>query len=165
MATKEEILTLLKKNVISIDEAVEMLNKLGEKPLEDVPSNTSNEFSYEEKVEQMVKETVDDIDFEHVFKIMQEMGWEYTDSNFATHPVTREEVRKTMENCVRDAINHMVKNWEEDDYRGATVGTGGFEAHAWVDEGDTGIQVELKFVPEVGYGGDMEFDYLVSNKQ
>lgn len=163
MATKEEILTLLKKNVISIDEAVEMLNKL-EQPSSSEGPACDPQLSYEEKVEQIVKETVDNIDFEHVFKIMQEMGWEYTDTNFIAHPVTQKEVRETMEHCVRDAIYHMVKNWEEDNYKGATIGTGGFEAHAWVDEGDTVIQVELKFIPEVGYGGDIEFDYLVSNK-
>ena len=160
MATKEEILTLLKKDIISVKEAVEMLNKLDE-TVETEPS----ELTYEEKVEKIVKETIDNIDFEHVFKIMQEMKWQYYGPNFNKHIVTREEVRETMEACVRDAIFYMVKNWEEDGYKGATIGIGGFEAHAWVDEGDTVIQVELKFIPEKGYGGDMEFDDLVSNKK
>ena len=159
MATKEEILTLLKKDVISVKEAIEMLNKLDE-PVETEPS----EPTYEEKVEKLVKETVKNIDFEHVFKIMQEMDWKYPGIDFKPHPLTREEVLETMEFCVRDAIHRMVKNWEENGYKGATVGTGGFEASAWVDEGDTIIQIELKFIPETGIGGDMEFDYLISNK-
>lgn len=158
MATKEEILTLLKKDVISVKEAIEMLNKL-EEPVETEPS----ELTYEEKVEKLVKETVKDIDFEHVFKIMQEMDWKYTGTDFKPHSLTREEVLEKMEFCVRDAINHMVKSWEENGYKGATVGTGGFEASAWVDEGDNLIQVELRFIPETGIG-DMEFDYLISNK-
>lgn len=160
MATKEEILTLLKKDVISVKEAIEMLNKLEEA---DVPTELY-EPTYEEKVEKMVKETVNNIDFEHVFKIMQDMKWQYSGSNFNKHLVTREEVRETMENCVRDAIFYMVKSWEENGYKGATVGTGGFEASAWVDEEDNLIQVELRFIPETGIGGDMEFDYLISNK-
>lgn len=164
--TKKEILDLLKDDVISVDEAVEMLNKLDQAlvVMDEQPTGIEKpKLSYNENIEKIVQDTVNDIDFEYVFKVMQEKGWTYKDSKFNDHPVTREEVRNMMEYCVREALRNMVVNGETDDYLGATVGTGGFEAHAWVDENDTAIQVELKFVPETGFGGDMDIDELMSS--
>lgn len=168
MATKKEILDLLKNDVISVDEAVEMLGKLEQKPavvdeqLNETETKNS-ELTYREKVEKIVKDTVNDIDFNSVFKIMKEKNWTYMGTAFKEHPATEFEVRNFMEECVRDAIRNMVVYGESGEGRSATVGTGGFEAHAWVDEGDTEVQVELKFIPETGFGGNIDYDDLVSN--
>lgn len=160
MATKVEILDLLKRDVITMDEAVEMLNKLEPVKIVHDVVETPKVKTYKEKVEDIVQNAVNDIDFEKVFSIMKNMNWTY---GFDSHPITREEVRSTMEMCVRSAVRKMVYNGVTDEWFSATIGTGGFEAHACVDEGDTVIQVELKFIPYTGFGGDTTINELVSN--
>ena len=168
MATKKEILDLLKNDVISVDEAVEMLGKLDQQPsvVEEKQMETEAkkpELSYREKVEKIVQDTVNDMDFDYVFKVMRDKNWTYMGNSFKEHPVTEVEVRNCMEHCVREAVRNMVVNGENDDYFGSHVGTGGFEAHAWVDEGDTAVQVELKFIPATAFGGNIDIDELMSN--
>ena len=168
MATKKEILDLLKNDVISVDEAVEMLGKLEQQPsvVEEKSMETeakNPELSYREKVEKIVQDTVNDMDFDYVFKVMQDKNWTYIGNSFHEHPVTKVEVRNCMEQCVREAVRNMVLNCENDAYFDSRVSIGGFEAHAWVDEGDTAVQVELNFIPATAFGGNIDIEELISN--
>lgn len=164
--TKEEkrksILELLKKGSISLDDALDML---------DVLDNSSNEIqietpyekqTYTDAIEQIVKETINDMDIDSVVKIMQDMKWTYS---LDEKPVTRESVVDCMEGNVRRTLEELVKNKIKDDYASAWTGTGGFQCRAWVDDGDDdNIQVELTFQPYTAFG-EGHLDTLVKLKK
>ena len=155
MKEKKEILSLLEKNVITVDEAISMLDKLAESS-EDV-----KKISYQEAIESIVTNVINNIDVDAIVKIMQDMKWEYY---FSGHIVTKEEVIECMKDNVRYALNHLVKNKIEHDNAQGSTGTGGFVCDAWVDDGDEdNIQVELRFQPYGGYG-EGHLDELVKLK-
>lgn len=154
---KKEILELLKKDIITIDESIEMLNKLHDTSVEEL-----NEKSYQEVIESIVEKTVNDIEIDPIVQIMQNKGWTYY---LKEEVVTKEEVIECMKNNVRCTLNHLVKNQMENSWPEASTATGGFYCHAWVDDGDwDNIQVELYFQPYSGFG-DGHLDELVKLKQ
>ena len=157
MKEKKEILSLLEKNIITVDEAIDMLNKLTE-PSEDIKKVL---LSYEEAIESIVDNVINDMDVDAVVKIMQDMKWEYY---FSGHVVTKEEVIECMKDNVRYALNYLVKNKIKHDNAQGSTGTGGFWCDAWVDDGDEdNIQIDLRFQPYSAYG-DGHLDKLVKLK-
>lgn len=159
---RKSILGLLRKGSISLDDALDMF---------DILDNSSNEIqietpyqkqTYTDAIEQIVKETINDMNVDSVVKIMQDMNWTY---GINDELVTRESVVDCMEGNVRRALEELVKSKIEDDYASAWTGTGGFQCRAWVDDGDDdNIQVELTFQPYTAFG-DGHLDTLVKLKK
>lgn len=150
--TKEEqrksILRLLKEGSISLDDALDMLEASDCSDGKSIITSYQKQ-TYSDAIEQIVKETVNDMNVDAVLKIMQDMNWTYSDGAI----VTRENVVECMEINVRTTLHHLVKNQIEENYPSATTGTGGFYCHAWVDsDDDDNIQVELSFQPYTAYG-------------
>ena len=162
--TKEEqrklILKLLKEGSISLDDALDML-KASDCSDEEPIITPYQKQTYTDAIEQIVKETVNDMNIDAVLEIMQDMNWTYGDGAI----VTRESVVKCMEDNVRTTLQYLVENQMEENYPSVTTGTGGFRCHAWVDsDDDDNIQVELYFQPYVAYG-DGHLDTLVKLKK
>ena len=164
--TKEEkrksILELLKKGSISLNDALDMLNVLDNSSDEISIETSYQKQTYADAIEQIVRETINDMNVDSVVKIMQDMNWTY---GLDEKPVTRESVVDCMEGNVRRALEELIKSKIEDDYASAWTGTGGFQCRAWVDDGDDdNIQVELTFQPYTAFG-DGHLDTLVKLKK
>lgn len=162
--TKEEqrksILKLLKKGSISLDDALDMLEVSDCSDGESIITSYQKQ-TYSDAIEQIVKETINNMNVDAVLKIMQDMRWTYDHGII----VTREQVVKCMEDVVRTTLQYLVKNQMEENYPSATTGTGGFYCHAWVDsDDDDNIQVELYFQPYIAYG-DGHLDTLIKLKK
>ena len=152
--TKEEqrklILKLLKEGSISLDDALDMLKESDCSDGEPIITPYQKQ-TYTDAIEQIVKETVNDMNIDAVLEIMQDMNWTYGPDG---KPVTRKSVVDCMEDNIRRTLEELVKNKIEDDYASAWTGTGGFQCRAWVDDGDdNNIQVELTFQPYTAFGG------------
>ena len=156
MTEKERILLLLEKGKITVTEAIDMLDKLT-----DPDVKSYEEKSYEETIESIANDVVDDMDVDSILEIMQNMNWEYY---FSGHVVTRDEVIGCMKDNVRYALNLLVKNKIENNDAHGSTGTGGFWCDAWVDDDDEdNIQIELYFQPFSGFG-EGHLDELVKLK-
>lgn len=164
---KKNILNLLQKGTISIDEAIEMLEKCKEtEEMENLHIFPAKK-TYEEAVKEIVNDTLKEFDIDRVIDIMQKMDWQYAskgDSVNLTHSATAEEILDMAKYNIRTALNDLVKYHIEKNWTGAITSTGGFECHAWVDDDDwDNIQIELKFSPCIGYGSG-HLDELVKLK-
>jgi hypothetical protein len=163
--TKEEqrksILKLLKKGSISLDDALDMLEASDCSNGESIITSYQKQ-TYTDAIEQIVKETINDMNVDSVVKIMQDMNWTY---GINDELVTRESVVDCMEGNVRRALEELVKSKIEYDYASAWTSTGGFQCRAWVDDGDDdNIQVELTFQPYTAFG-DGHLDTLIKLKK
>lgn len=157
---RKSILKLLKEGSISLDDALDMLEASDCSNGESIITSYQKQ-TYSDAIEQIVKETVNDMNVDAVLEIMQDMNWTYGDGVI----VTRESVVKCMEDNVRATLHYLVKNQIEENYPSVTTGTGGFCCHAWVDsDDDDNIQVELYFKPYVAYGNG-HLDTLIKLKK
>lgn len=154
--TKKEILTMLQKGVLTVEEAIQMINNLELRSTDSIQTPVKvKEETFDEVVDKIVDEAVSDMKVDEIYDIMTDLHWEYASHDNAgkLEPVTTQSIVEVMKYVTRHAILCMVKNKEENNEPFGMCSTGGFDCSAWVDDGDTEIQVELKFVPHTGYAG------------
>lgn len=168
MEDKQKILDLLKRDVITMDEALEMLDKLN------VPSNaavtpvddtqTAKKVTLHDRIKEITDEVLSDFDINAVLKIMQDMNWEYLCSG---HVVTKDEVISCIKDNINTALKTLIKNYIDEDWPSAYTSCGGFQVRAWVDDDDwPNIQIELAFQPYSGFGyGDLDELVKLSKNQ
>ena len=157
MTEKERILKLLRDGIITIEESIEMLDRLNpqniveEKPVEQkVPEKT-----FDERISEIAKEAFNDFanhseNMETVLKIMKEKDWVYFNE-----PVNYSSVKNTIIRNTKDALTYMIEQAIKGEGYCGTVSSGGFEVTAMSsdDQNDDDIEIEIKFIPYSGFGG------------
>lgn len=156
MTEKERILKLLRDGVITIEESIDMLDRLNpqnnvdEKPVEQkVPEKT-----FDERISEIAEDAFNDFE-EHsdhlqtVLNIMKEKGWDYFNE-----PVSYNSVKKTIIRNTKDALTYMIEQVLKSEGYCGTVSCGGFDVTAMCsdDPNDDDIEIEIKFVPYSGFG-------------
>lgn len=156
MTEKERILKLLRDGVITIEESIEMLDRLNpqniveEKPVEQkVPEKT-----FDERISEIAEEAFNDFakhseNMGVVLKIMKEKDWVYYNE-----PVNYNSVKSTIIRNTKDALNYMIEQVVIGEGCSGTVSCGGFEVTAMCsdDPNDDDIEIEIKFIPYSGFG-------------
>lgn len=156
MTEKERILKLLRDGVITIEESIDMLDRLNsqniveEKPVEQkVPEKT-----FDERISEIAEEAFNDFakhseDMGVVLKIMKEKDWVYYDG-----PVNYNSVKNTIIGNTKDALTHMIEQVVTGEGYCGTVSCGGFEVTAMCSDepDDDDIEIEIKFIPYSGFG-------------
>jgi hypothetical protein len=156
MTEKERILKLLRDGIITIEESIDMLDRLNpqnnveEKPVEKkVPEKT-----FDERISEIAEESFNDFakhseDIGVVLKIMKEKDWVYFDE-----PVNYNSVKNTIIRNTKDALTYMIEQAIKGEGYCGTVSCGGFEVTAMCsdDPKDDEIEIEIKFIPYSGFG-------------
>ena len=156
MTEKERILKLLRDGVITIEESIDMLDRLNpqniveEKQVEQkVPEKT-----FDERISEIAEEAFNDFakhseDMGVVLKIMKEKDWVYFDE-----PVNYNSVKSTIIRNTKDALNYMIEQVVIGEGYCGTVSCGGFEVTAMCSDepDDDDIEIEIKFIPYSGFG-------------
>ena len=161
MTEKERILKLLRDGVITIEESIDMLDRLNpqnnvdEEPVkrkrieQKVPEKT-----FDERISEIAEEAFNDFakhseDMGVVLKIMKEKDWVYYDE-----PVNYNSVKSTIIRNTKDALIYMVEQTIKGEGYCGTVSCGGFEVTAMGsdDPNDDDIEIEIKFIPYSGFG-------------
>ena len=156
MTEKERILKLLRDGVITIEESIDMLDRLNpqniveEKPVEQkVPEKT-----FDERISEIAEEAFNDFakhseDMGAVLKIMKEKDWVYYDG-----PVNYNSVKNTIIRNTKDALTYMIEQVAIGEGCSGTVSCGGFEVTAMCSDepNDDDIEIEIKFIPYSGFG-------------
>ena len=156
MTEKERILKLLRDGVITIEESIDMLDRLNsqnnveQKPVEQkVPEKT-----FDERISEIAEESFNDFashseNMQVVLKIMKEKDWVYFDE-----PVNYNSVKSTIIRNTKDALTYMIEQARKGEGYCGTVSCGGFEVTAIGsdDPKDDDIEIEIKFIPYSGFG-------------
>jgi hypothetical protein len=156
MTEKERILKLLRDGIITIEESIDMLDRLNsqniveEKPVEQkVPEKT-----FDERISEIAEEAFNDFakhseDMGVVLKIMKEKDWVYFNE-----PVNYNSVKNTIIRNTKDALTYMIEQVAIGEGYCGTVSSGGFEVTAMGsdDPNDDDIDIEIKFIPYSGFG-------------
>ena len=156
MTEKERILKLLRDGIITIEESIEMLDRLNpqdaveKKPVEQkVPEKT-----FDERISEIAEEAFDDFakhseDMGTVLKIMKEKDWVYYDV-----PVNYNSLKIKIFRNTKDALSHMIEQAIIGEGYCGTVSCGGFEVTAMGSDepDDDDIEIEIKFIPYSGFG-------------
>ena len=156
MTEKERILKLLRDGIITIEESIDMLDRLNsqnnveQKPVEQkVPEKT-----FDERISEIAEEAFNDFakhseDMGVVLKIMKEKDWVYFDE-----PVNYNSVKNTIIRNTKDALTYMIEQARKGEGYCGTVSCGGFEVTAMGsdDPNDDDIEIEIKFIPYSGFG-------------
>ena len=156
MTEKERILKLLRDGVITIEESIDMLDRLNpqniveEKPVEQkVPEKT-----FDERISEIAEDAFNDFanhseNMQVVLKIMKEKDWVYFNE-----PVNYNSVKNTIIRNTKDAITYMIEQVAIGEGYCGTVSSGGFEVTAMGsdEQDDDDIDIEIKFIPYSGFG-------------
>jgi hypothetical protein len=156
MTEKERILKLLRDGVITIEESIDMLDRLNsqniveEKPVEQkVPEKT-----FDELISEIAEDAFNDFanhseNMQVVLKIMKEKDWVYYNE-----PVNYNSVKNTIIRNTKDALTYMIEQVRKGEGYCGTVSSGGFEVTAIGsdDQNDDDIDIEIKFIPYSGFG-------------
>lgn len=155
MTEKERILKLLRDGVITIEESIDMLDRLNpqnsvdEKPVEQkVPEKT-----FDERISEIAEEAFNDFadnseNMQVVLDIMKEKDWVYFED-----PVNYTTVKETIIRNTKDALTCMVEQVVKEEGYCGTVSCGGFEVTAMCsdDPNEDDIDIEIKFIPYEGF--------------
>ena len=156
MTEKERILKLLRDGIITIEESIDMLDRLNsqnnveQKPVEQkVPEKT-----FDERISEIAEEAFNDFakhseDMGVVLKIMKEKDWVYFEE-----PVNYSSVKNTIIRNTKDALTYMIEQARKGEGYCGTVSCGGFEVTAMCSDDlkDDDIEIEIKFIPYSGFG-------------
>lgn len=156
MTEKERILKLLRDGIITIEESIDMLDRLNplnnveKKPIEQkVPEKT-----FDERILEIAEEAFNDFvensnQLQTVLDIMKDKDWVYFDK-----PVNYNSVKEVIIRNTKDALTYMVEQTIKGEGYCGTVSCGGFEVTAMCsdDPEDDDIEIEIKFIPYSGYG-------------
>lgn len=171
MDEKERILRLVSDKTITVQEGLELLEKLG-------PGATGiivpvrkkkKEDTYNDMVERLVENTIKDLltpdedeklsDLDRIEEIAKKYEFTYGSVSGGVVKATREELIKTAKYVVKCAIENLFDRASQsettEDQEGRCA-TGRFECVAWFD--DYQVEVELKFVPFTAFGCSSECD-------
>lgn len=156
MTEKERILKLLRDGVITIEESIDMLDRLNpqsvveEKPVE----QKVQEKTFDERISEIAEEAFNDFakhseDMGVVLKIMKEKDWVYYNE-----PVNYKSVKETIIRNTKDALTYMIEQAVKGEGYCGTTSCGGFEVTAMGsdDPNDDDIDIEIKFIPYSGFG-------------
>lgn len=172
MDEKERILNLVSDKVITVQEGLALLEKLGPEASESAIAfpRKVKEDTYNDMVERLVENTINDLltvredekmsDLDRIEEIAQKYEFTYGVGTGLVK-ATREELIKTAKSVVRGAIENLfdrASQSETPEDQEGRCGTGRFECSAWFD--DDQIEVELKFVPFTAYGCSSECDVI-----
>lgn len=145
MQKKEQILRLLEKNKITVQEALILLDKVGTEDPTVQHNNPVPAKTYKELLDEIADEVLADPKFklDQVFDIMIETGWQ--DNNSV---VTKEKIRQTIKRNIVEALDYMVRSVEcGGDYYGKSE-CGGFYCDCYIKDGDETdtVLIEVGFV-------------------
>lgn len=157
MTEKERILKLLRDGVITIEESIDMLDRLNpQNTIEEKPAGQKvPEKTFDERITEIAEEAFNDFakhseDMGVVLKIMKEKDWVYFDE-----PVNYNSVKSTIIRNTKDALTYMIEQARKGEGYCGTVSCGGFEVTVMCsdDPEDDDIEIEIKFIPYSGFGG------------
>ena len=156
MTDKERILKLLRDGIITIEESIDMLDRLNpqnnvdEKPVE----QKVQEKTFDERISEIAEDAFNDFanhseNMQVVLKIMKEKDWVYFNE-----PVNYNSVKNTIIRNTKDALTYMIEQVVIGEGYCGTVSSGGFEVTAMGsdDQNDDDIEIEIKFIPYSGFG-------------
>lgn len=156
MTEKERILKLLRDGVITIEEAIDMLDRLNlqnsvdEKPIEEkIPEKT-----FDERISEIAEEAFNDFakhseNMGVVLNIMKEKDWVYYNE-----PVSYNSVKSTIIRNTKEALTYMIEQVVKGEGYCGITSCGGFEVKAMCsdDPNDDCVDIEIKFIPYSGFG-------------
>lgn len=168
MDEKERILRLVSDQTITVQEGLELLEKLGPGATGIIVpiQKKEKEDTYNDMVERLVENTINDLltvredekmsDLDKIEEIAKKYEFTYGASDGVVK-ATREELIKTAKSVVRGAVENLFNRASQsetpEDEEGR-CGTGRFECMAWFD--DYQVEIELKFVPFTACGFSSE---------
>lgn len=161
MTEKERILKLLRDGVITIEESIDMLDRLNpQNNVEEEPVKRKRieqkvpEKTFDERISEIAEESFNDFEensnhLQDVLNIMKEKKWEYFGE-----PVNYKTVKETIIRNTKDALTYMIGQARKGEGYCGTVSCGGFEVTAIGsdDPTDDDIEIEIKFIPYSGFG-------------
>lgn len=172
MDEKERILRLVSDKTITVQEGLELLEKLGPEATGIIAPirKKEKEDTYNDMVERLANNTIKDLltvredeklsDLDKIEEIAKKYDFTYG-AGTSVVKATREELIKTAKSVVKSAIENLFNRASQsetpEDEEGR-CGTGRFECVAWFD--DYQVEIELKFVPFTAYGCSSECDVV-----
>ena len=156
MTEKERILKLLRDGIITIEESIDMLDRLNpqntveKKPIEQKVQEKTFDERILEIAEEVFKDFVENSNqLQTVLDIMKEKDWVYFDK-----PVNYNSVKEVIIRNTKDALTYMIEQTIKGEGYCGTVSCGGFEVTAMCSDDlkDDDIEIEIKFIPYSGFG-------------
>jgi len=107
--------------------------------------NKALEQPKENDIDDMIKDIMDEFEFDKVERAMEALNWKWRGETPAIY-----ELREEAERLLRGAAKSRLSDFKDTHHDVAIInGCGGFEAKAWCDEGKTKIiGLDLAFVVE-----------------
>ena len=172
MDEKERILKLVSDQVITVQEGLELLEKLGPVATGNIVpiQKKEKEDTYKDMVDRLVENTVNDLqtiqdneelsDLDMIEEIARKYEFTY---GIGTRLVksTREELIKTAKYVVRCAVENLFDRAsasETPEKEEGYCSTGRFECTAWFE--DNQVEIELNFVPFTAFVTSGECDVI-----
>jgi len=172
MDEKERILRLVSDQTITVQEGLELLEKLGPVATGIIAPirKKEKEDTYDDMVERLANNTIKDLltvredeklsDLDKIEEIAKKYDFTYGVGT-GVIKATREELIKTAKSVVKGAVENLFNRASQsetpEDEEGR-CGTGRFECVAWFD--DYQVEIELKFVPFTAFGCSSECDVV-----
>lgn len=173
MDEKERILNLVSDRVITVQEGLALLEKLGPEASESaVPfPEKKKEDTVQDMIDRLVENTINDLqtvqegektsDLDKIEQFAKVFDMTYSDNNFKPEPATREKLVEVAKYVTEGAIKNLLarasKSDNPEDQEGR-CGTGRFVCSAWFD--DNQIEVELTFAPFTAFGCSSECEVI-----
>lgn len=173
MDEKERILKLVSDRTITVQEGLELLEKLGPEATGIIVPirKKEKEDTYNDMVERLVENTIKDLltvgddeklsDLDKIEEIADKYGFTYFTEIGMPVVATREELINTAKYVVKGAIENLFNRASASEIPEDQEGrcsTGRFECVAWFE--DNQVEIELKFVPFIAYGTSAECDVI-----
>lgn len=156
MTEKERILKLLRDGIITIEESIDMLDRLNQQNIteEKQVEKKVPEKTFDERISEIAEEAFNDFEeqsnhLQAVLHIMKEKNWVYF-----YEPVNYDSVKDVIIRNTKNALVYMIEQTIKGEGYCGTVSGGGFEVTAMCsdDPKDDDIEIEIKFIPYSGFG-------------
>lgn len=143
MENNETVLKELSKHL----KAIEQLLKQN-----DVTEPTDKKLTFEQLVNKQTNLLLEDahqFDLKKIFSIMSELEWKYCakDGSYL-EPVAPDSIKENIQYLVAQAIEGVIKNYNNFKEPSYCIETGGFRIHAFKDDEDDTLEIKLEFIPQ-----------------
>lgn len=144
MENNETVLEELSKHL----KAIEQLLKQN-----DLVKQTDKKLTFEQLVNEQTNLLLYEsypFDLKKIFSIMAELEWKYCSKNgLYLEPVTPDSIEENIHYLVSQAIEGVIKNYNNSKEPSYVIETGGFRVHAFKDAEDDTLEIKLEFIPQV----------------
>jgi polyhydroxyalkanoate synthesis regulator phasin len=150
MQTKKEILELLDKGQLTVEEALQMLKHADAEAQPTIKPEEIKEpikKTFDEMIDDLTQDVCKDMEMETILDFMEKKKWEYIGK-----PVDLESVTNNIRYLIKEAVSICVTRYKKDNDEDAQgiLETGGFKATAYINE-DHQIEVDVQFIGDSGF--------------